>query len=264
MNAFITLIFVLLLLSVSNKDNINSDTGNEVTFTIIYDNTSAEPDYEADWGFSCLIEGKEKTILFDTGTKPKIFRDNLKKLNIDLSKVDLVVISHNHGDHTGGIPVVLEKRKDLPIYVPASIEKDFLSAYPVCKGLSIGVSESIELCDGAVLTGEMGDQIKEHSLIIDTPKGLVVVCGCSHQGITNILDRTKELSDKKIHLVFGGFHLMRHSDKEVSSIINHFKESGVEYCGATHCTGERAIEQFAEAYGDHFVKMGAGRKIVIQ
>ena len=109
----------------------------------------------------------------------------------------------------------------------------------------------------------MGDQIKEQSLIIETSKGLVVVCGCSHQGISNILTRTKELSGQDIYLVFGGFHLLRHTEDEVNQIIDDFRTAGVEFCGATHCTGKNAIEQFSEAYGDHFVAMGSGKKMVI-
>ena len=105
----------------------------------------------------------------------------------------------------------------------------------------------------------MGVQIKEQSLIINADKGLIIVTGCSHQGIVEILRRAKELFDRPIHLVFGGFHLGAKSDAELQEIIRHFKELGVERCGATHCTGDRAIELFKEAFGDHYVPMGTGR-----
>ncbi|MFC2124823.1 MBL fold metallo-hydrolase [Bacteroidota bacterium] len=263
MITIISLIYSIILFSVFSPDPLSSQTEDQITFTVIYDNTSISPEYRGDWGFACLIEGKDKTILFDTGTKPEVFKHNLEKLNIDLDKVDVIVISHNHGDHTGGLPVILEKRKDLSVYVPASVENDFLSKFPEFKGFSIGVNNSIELCKGATLTGEMGDQIKEHSLIIDTSKGLVVVCGCSHQGVENVIKKTKKLSKKQIYLVFGGFHMLEHSKKQVNQIIEEFKEAEVQYCGATHCTGDDVIKMFADAYGDHFVEMGSGRKIVI-
>jgi len=263
MITLISLSLPLALLTLNLTDPTLPKTNGEVTFTVIYDNTTSDPAYKCDWGFACLIEGKDKTILFDTGTKPDIFRENLEKLNIDLNKVDLVVISHNHGDHTGGLPVVLEKRKDLPVYIPASVEDDFLIKYPEFNGHTMRVDKPVKLCIGATLTGEMGKRIKEHSLIVETSKGLVVVCGCSHQGIVEIIKRTKELSDQPIHLVFGGFHLMDHSDQQVKGIIREFKKADVEYCGATHCTGDKQIKLFAEAYGDHYVPIGSGRKIII-
>ena len=77
----------------------------------------------------------------------------------------------------------------------------------------------------------MGDAIKEQSLIIDTPKGLIIVTGCSHQGIVNILKRAKDVLDRPIHLVFGGFHLGNKSEAEVQEIIANFKELKVEKCG---------------------------------
>ena len=263
MNALFSVLSILAILSISMKEIAIHQIDDQVTFTVIYDNTSSSPEYEADWGFACLIEGKEKTILFDTGSNPNIFRENLEKLNIDLNMIDLVVISHNHGDHTGGLPVILEKRNDMPLYIPASVEDNFLARFSKFESQSIGVSNSIKLCDGAILTGEMGDRLKEQSLIIETPKGLVVVCGCSHQGVDNILKRTKELSVQEIYLLFGGFHLLRHSEDQVDGIINEFRKAGVKFCGATHCTGENAIEMFSEAYGDNFVPMGSGKKIVI-
>lgn len=264
MNALFPVLYFLAILSIPMKKIAIHQIDDQVTFTVIYDNTSFSSEYEADWGFACLIEGKEKTILFDTGSNPKIFRENLEKLNIDLNLVDFVVISHNHGDHTGGLPVIFERRNDMPLYIPASVEDNFLATYSEFESQSIGVSNSVKLCNGALLTGEMGERLKEQSLIIETPKGLVVVCGCSHQGVDNILKKAKELSDQDIYLVFGGFHLLRHSEDQVDGIIKEFRKAGVKFCGATHCTGENAIEMFSEAYGNNFVPMGSGKKIVIQ
>lgn len=256
-------IFVLLtiLCSMTVLNSSLAQTNNRVTFTIIYDNYEFSDPYIGDWGFSCLIEGKDKTILFDTGTKPEVFRKNLENLNVDIDKIDLIVISHNHGDHTGGLPVILEKRKDLPLYIPASVEENFLQKYQEFKGHTIAVSEPVELCDGVLITGEMGITIKEQSLLIETDKGLVIVTGCSHQGVDNIVKKATQLSDEKIYLLFGGFHLLRHSEKEIEDIIDIFLSSGVQKCGATHCTGEEATIMIKEAYGENFVTIGAGNKI---
>jgi 7,8-dihydropterin-6-yl-methyl-4-(beta-D-ribofuranosyl)aminobenzene 5'-phosphate synthase len=239
----------------------SAQTKEQVTFTVVYDNYKFADPYIGDWGFSCLIEGKDKTILFDTGTKPDIFKKNLENLNIDINKIDLIVISHNHGDHTGGLPVILDKRKDLPLYIPASVENKFLERFHEYQGHTIPVTEPIELCDGAYLTGEMGSMIKEQSLLVETEKGLVIVTGCSHQGVENIVKKATQLSDEKIYLLFGGFHLLRHSDKEIKNIIDIFLSEGVQKCGATHCTGDEAIIMMKEVYGKDFVTIGAGNKI---
>ena len=109
----------------------------------------------------------------------------------------------------------------------------------------------------------MGDQIKEQSLIVDSPKGLIIVTGCSHQGIVNIIKKTVEELDKPIYLVFGGFHLLRHSEEEIKGIISEFHKLGVEKCGPTHCTGETAIAMFKADYGENFMSIGTGKTIVV-
>ena len=182
---------------------------------------------------------------------------NVKKLGVDLNKVDMVVLSHDHGDHTGGLATVLGIKSDVSVYFPVSFPEGFASG----AAKTVRVDDPVKLCEYGSLTGEMGTEIKEQSLILDTKEGIVVVTGCSHQGIVSIVEKAKALTGKPIHLVFGGFHLMRHSEKAVDEIISRFKELGVQNVGATHCTGDRAIAQFKEAFGDHYVPMGVGKRM---
>lgn len=228
-------------------------------FTILYDNYLYKEGTKPDWGFSCLIEGAEKAILFDTGTNPEILMHNIGQLEVDLKKVDLIVISHEHHDHTGGLNRVLEKNHEVSVYLPVSFPYEFVRNVEASKAEVISVDEPVEICQNVYSTGEMGDQIKEQSLILNTDKGLIIVTGCSHQGIVAILKRAKELFDRPIHLVFGGFHLGAKSNAELEEIIRNFKEIGVEKCGATHCTGDKAIGMFKEAFGENYVPMGTGR-----
>jgi len=79
--------------------------------------------------------------------------------------------------------------------------------------------DSVQICVNCYLTGELGSSIKEQSLIIDTKNGTVVITGCSHPGIVNIVKRAKELLDKDVYMVFGGFHLMNHSNEMIAGII---------------------------------------------
>ena len=114
------LFFIILLTNQCSISCPNNETEEKENFkmTILYDNYVFIDGTKSDWGFACLIEGTEKTILFDTGTKSDVLWHNIKKLNADLSKVEQIVISHNHGDHTGGLKSVLEKKSDVTVYLP--------------------------------------------------------------------------------------------------------------------------------------------------
>jgi len=232
-------------------------------FTVLYDNYLHREGTKTDWGFSCLIEGTEKTVLFDTGTQPQILMHNVGVLKADLKKVDLIVISHNHGDHTGGLFAALERNPNVTVFFPVSFPPEFGRRVENLKAKAQTVDKPVEICRNVYLTGEMGDAIKEQSLVIDSPKGLVIVTGCSHQGIVSILRRAKEILDKPIYLVFGGFHLGNKSGTEMQEIIAAFKELKVEKCGATHCTGDARIAMFKKAFGENYVTMGTGRIIEV-
>jgi 7,8-dihydropterin-6-yl-methyl-4-(beta-D-ribofuranosyl)aminobenzene 5'-phosphate synthase len=231
--------------------------------TILYDNYVFTEGTKSDWGFACLIKGTKKTILFDTGTKSDVLWHNVEKLNADLGKVEQIVISHNHGDHTGGLQSVLERNPDVSVFFPMSCAHEFTNSVEGTGAKVVAVEQPLKICENVYLTGEMGDEIKEQSLILDTPKGLVIITGCSHQGIVNILKKAREIVDKDIYLVFGGFHLLRHTDEQVKEIIEEFKSLGVKQCGGTHCTGDKAIAMFKEAFGENYVQMGVGRVIEI-
>jgi len=237
---------------------------NPIKITILYDNYVYTEGTKSHWGFSCLIEGTEKTILFDTGWKPEILKNNIEKTGADIKKVRQIVISHNHGDHTGGVFSILDENPDVTVFLPYSFSYDFVRRVEERNAEVITVSKPLEICSNVYLTGEMGDQIKEHSLILNTHKGLVIIAGCSHQGIVNILKKAKEILKKEIYLVCGGFHLLHHSPAEVRDIIREFKELGVRYCGPTHCTGTHVIELFKEAFKDNYLQMGTGKVIRIE
>lgn len=273
-NLIIVILLFSFALSFSKQENINNAQSlnlksqktdkknmgetNTMKFTILYDNYVFKQGTKSDWGFSCLIEGMEKTILFDTGTKRNILIYNISQMKVVLNEIDQIVISHNHRDHTGGLISVLEKNCNVSVYLPESFPDSFIKQVEEKGAKIVMVSEPVEICKDVFSTGEMGFQIKEQGLILDTPKGLVVVVGCSHPGIVEMLERAKEVLNKNIYLVFGGFHLRRYTDQQVKEIIYRFKKLGVTKVGATHCTGDRAIALFKEAYGENYVQIGTG------
>lgn len=253
------LIFLMALVVFSGA----AGAADEFRVTILYDNTVFTPGTKADWGFACLIEGADKTILFDTGTKPDIFRHNLETLGIDVKKVDQVVISHEHGDHTGGLWSFLEKRTGIPVYFPASFSSGFGRRVDSAGAAAVRVTDPREICRDVWVTGEIKGPANELGIILNTSQGLVVITGCAHPGIADMVKNARKTLNEDVYFVFGGFHLMEHSKAEVDAIIAQFADAGVRKCGATHCTGEQQIEWFRQAYGENFEGMGAGRIVRI-
>lgn len=260
MKNFLALSFAICFIFISSVFPVDKSP---ITITILYDNYIFTEGTQTDWGFSCLIKGTEKTILFDTGTRPDILLHNIKTLKVNPKDVELVALSHIHQDHTGGLSAFLKENSKVSVYVPISFPDNFKKRVEATGAKIVSVDKPVAICNGVFSTGEMGTTIKEHGLILDTKKGLVFITGCAHPGIVGMVRRAKEVLDKDIYMVFGGFHLMQKSDAEMKEIIQQFKELGVLKVGATHCTGDHQIELFKKAYGENFVQMGVGRVIEI-
>jgi len=233
-----------------------------LTVTIISDNYAADPACGAEWGFSCLIKSLRKTILFDAGTREDLFLKNAEALKVDLSRIDLTVLSHFHGDHTGGLDAALRKRPGLTFYVPVDKHERALllaKGWEDAGGKVIPVGQPLDLGEGLWLTGTMGEVSQEQALVIDTSRGLIIITGCAHPGIVGIVEKARQITGRPLAAVLGGFHLLETSDAEIGRIIGRFKELSVARVGATHCTGDKAIALFRKAYRDRFIELGAGR-----
>jgi 7,8-dihydropterin-6-yl-methyl-4-(beta-D-ribofuranosyl)aminobenzene 5'-phosphate synthase len=245
---------------------ITADNGIEapVTVKVIYDNYVKTEGLESDWGFAILIEGLEKTILFDTGAKPDIFASNFEKMGLDAATIDFLVISHEHGDHISGIPAFVKMKKDLPVIIPYSFSESFKKRMADLSLEPILVKKPAEICENLYTSGEFDFQIAEQSLVLNTKKGLVVMTGCSHPGIVEMLKEIRTTFNKNIYMVFGGFHLLQKSDREMNEIISEMKTLGVVKCGATHCTGEKQIRMFKDAFGENYFELGVGNTIILE
>ena len=229
----------------SNQEGLSSLTSSDgivkpVTVRVIYDNYARVDSLTADWGYSIVIEGLEKTILFDTGTKPDIFASNFRKMGIDASEIDFLVLSHEHGDHTGGISSFVTMKTDIPVIIPHSFTMAFKKRMDSLGLKPLLVKEPAMICEDLYTSGEFDFPLAEQALVLDTKQGLVVMTGCSHPGIVEMLKEIKTSFNKNIYMVFGGFHLMEKSEEEMDTIISGMKALGVVKCGATHCTGDRA------------------------
>jgi 7,8-dihydropterin-6-yl-methyl-4-(beta-D-ribofuranosyl)aminobenzene 5'-phosphate synthase len=232
-----------------------------LTLTIIYDNNAYDPRLKTAWGFSCLIEYRGQVILFDTGGDFRTLLANMATLGIDPGQIKAIVLSHIHGDHTGGLSGILEIASGgLTVFVPQSFPTRFKEAVRLRARL-VEVREPREIGEEVYTTGELGAGIIEQSLVVRTDEGLVVVTGCAHPGIVEIVRKARALSGEKVCLVLGGFHLGGKSQREIEGIISEFRRLGVRKAAPCHCTGEQAIMMFRQEYGEDFIQAGVGKVI---
>jgi len=232
-----------------------------IVITVIYDNVEPREGFEADWGFSCVIEGCGNTILFDTGARGDIFLRNLSAAGFSPGDIELIVVSHEHRDHFGGLHGFLEQNSDVRVYLPESFSKDLKERTAErCSGI-VEVAGPVEIVPGVFSSGDMVGPVREQSLAVVTSGGTLVVTGCAHPGVGRMVSRASEVTGRRTLLVMGGFHLGGASKKRLGEIAATFEENGVVYCGASHCTGESSIEFFAALYGERYIELGAGTVI---
>ena len=266
--------------------------------TIIYDAFGKDPAMTKDWGFSALVEIAGKRILFDTGNDHDIFAANVKAKAIDLTSLDFVVMSHRHADHMAGLSYVLSVNPKVKIYAPkegfgiygSSLPSSFYrkdQALPpetryydgkppeiikfgtAWQGGNIElIDKTTEIAPGITLIALVSDspgtkELKELSLAVNTPEGMVLVVGCSHPGIERIVREAAGINPK-IRLIAGGFHLVVAPDDVIATVVASLKNTfNVEYIAPGHCTGEPTFAALKQAFGDRYIYAGVGTTLAL-
>jgi len=210
-----------------------------VKITIVYDDKVWKEGLEADWGFSCLVQVRTQKILFDTGANGRILLSNMKKLSINPLSINQIFISHCHHDHIGGLSDFLEVNNEVRLYVPATITP------PREMKNVIRIRKATKIHDNIFSTGILNGV--EQSLVVKAERGLVLVVGCSHPGVRNILNTAARWG--KPYALIGGLHGFRQF-----SLI-----SEMEIVCPVHCTQYKS--QIERNYPEKYVKGGAGRAI---
>lgn len=264
--------------------------------TILYDAFGKMPGMRKDWGYSAFIEHAGKRILFDTGNDPGVFAHNVRTAGADLAKLDFVIVSHRHLDHTAGLHHLLSVNPRVRIYAPKEAfgvfgsalpskfyrkhdslpaemryydgrpadTLDFGAAWP--QGNFVMVDSTLEVAPGVHVIALVSDavgtrELRELSLALETPSGMVVVAGCSHPGIERIVAAAAGV-DRRVHLVFGGFHLPAAPDDDIARIAVALRETyRVERVAPGHCTGEPAFYHFRRLWNRGYTYAGVGSVI---
>ncbi len=233
-----------------------------IKLSVLYDNVSYKKEMATYWGFSCAVQGLDKTILFDTGMYESTLMSNMLKLGIDPHQIDELVISHDHPDHVGGAMKFLENSSDINVSLVKSFGSSFKTEVKK-RGLNLReINQPCLITKNSFSTGEMKNFTKnEHSLVIRTNKGSIIITGCAHPGVTEIAEQTKKITNEEVLLIMGGFHIMNDLGTKTKKIVHQLKDLGVKFIAPSHCTGREAIEIFSKAYGPKFINSGVGRII---
>lgn len=266
--------------------------------TILYDAFGNAENLKKDWGFSILIEYSGKKILFDTGNNAKIFADNARAMRVDLKDLDFVVISHRHGDHTSGLNYLLQVNPKVKIYAPAepfgvfgsrlpkgfyknvdtlpnsmryfngTEPEAFASGSPWPDANFVFVESTTEVAPGIFLIPTVSNvkgtlELRELTLAINTPQGLVLVVGCSHPGVEEILSAASTVNSH-VHLLLGGLHLVKTPDAEIERLATALHEKWkIDRIAPGHCTGEPAFAKLRQVFGASYLYAGVGSRLEI-
>lgn len=236
---------------------------NSVKVTTLVDNDVWKRGLASSWGLSLYVEidsGEERhRILMDTSGSYDALFSNARKLEVDLSDVEAIFVSHWHLDHCGCLSHVLPLlRQQTAVYVP-STNPSGIRTIREAEGTPIVCSDPVFLIEGVMSTGEMIGGVSEHSLVINLrDKGLVVLSGCAHPGIINIVKRAQQVSGiSTVYAVIGGFHIS--SKREGAHVAEFLQKLGVQLVSPCHCTGVNAKNAIADIMKDNFVKNGSGQ-----
>lgn len=238
----------------------------------------------AEHGLSFLVETGNKKILFDCSAG-KAARRNARKMNVSLKDVDYVVLSHSHYDHAGGYPDMAKHGVRAPLitgpqffeekyaqdggkyaYLGCGFGRDFLKreriTHRVCeKNITLfpgchvvgGFERKYEFekaparfvrqTAAGMVSDDFADEI---CLVIESEKGLVVIVGCSHPGILNMIETIRNRFGRQVYAVFGGSHLVEADEDRLSMTMDILRDMGIDIAGFNHCTGDAALKRMEE------------------
>ncbi len=259
----------------------------ELEIITLVENIAYRQGTKGEHGLSFILKTHDKQILFDTG-QSDLLLSNARQLDIDLTKVDCVVISHGHYDHTGGLESFFKINPHAPVYVKsATFEPKYSKSTGQVRAIGMQpdlltafrerfhfVKEKVELAsglwivpsieshypfeqpsskmlverDGKTIPDDFSDEL---FMFFDHPKGLTIMSGCSHRGVLNICQTALNVAThKSIRMLLGGTHLKGASSGKIEQTLEAFEPFQIQQFGLCHCTGLTPFMAFKQKYGD--------------
>ncbi|MDQ0286930.1 7,8-dihydropterin-6-yl-methyl-4-(beta-D-ribofuranosyl)aminobenzene 5'-phosphate synthase [Desulfofundulus luciae] len=269
-----------------------------VKITVLSENTVGLPlGLSGEWGLALLVETAGTKVLFDTGERGNILA-NAAALGINLQEVDALVMSHGHYDHSGGMRDFLRLRGRLPVYVHPdffalhyvsqpreqyigvpfrqeeleSLGADFIfeqEPQQIAPGLwvsgEVPRKTTFEKGDSRLFSLENDNKVADPfrddmSLYCVTDEGVVIILGCAHAGVVNIVEHARQVTGiDRIYGIIGGTHLGPASKEQQEATIAYLKNLDLKFLAANHCTGLPVAARLAAIFGPtfHFAPAGA-------
>jgi 7,8-dihydropterin-6-yl-methyl-4-(beta-D-ribofuranosyl)aminobenzene 5'-phosphate synthase len=269
---------------------------------VLVEDTSSGSDFRSEHGLSLYIETQGIKILFDMGASD-LFLENARKMGIEIADIDLAVISHGHYDHGGGLRSFLEKNEKAKVYINGKafenhyskaveqykyigLDKDLQKnsrivltndVFPISDNLilfsNVAGDELLSSCNSSLYAKKSGsiepdDFEHEQSLLIKENDKLVLIAGCAHRGIVNIIKSSIPLKCRQPDYVIGGLHLYNHSKGisedawTVNKIGDFLKETG-SMCYTGHCTGAESYYILKKTMGAYIQYLSTGSVVKI-
>ena len=227
---------------------------------VVFDNRATNSAFKCGWGYSVFL--RPYGLLFDTGSEPASLLHNLSLAGISLTELNTVFLSHFHWDHAGGLLGLLSRlEKPLKVVLHRGFSPRFAAEVARLGGEVVFLDEEGPFGEGLFTTGALEAPTPEAALIL--PAEGLLLTGCAHPGIRELVLLAGRLLGRPPSLVMGGFHLLNRPKKEVLSLAHELKALGVKRLAPSHCTGEKAERVLAEVFGDDFLWVGAGSRLLV-
>lgn len=269
----------------------------DVDISILVENSTPIPDLIGEYGFAALVKVNDQAFLFDTGLGQALF-NNAAHMGIKLDELTDLVISHGHFDHTGAVLPFLQTGSPKTVYChPHSFTRRYSMVGQSRREISalftreqvrqsggrlVLTEQFTAIHPGVYLTGTVPrqnsfEQIENHffaeidgelvpdqleddmSMVIDHPGGLIIISGCAHAGMVNIIDYARQQTgNNKVQAFIGGTHLMGASNERLQQTISYLQDQPVEQLVLCHCTGFYATSTLYQALGQQVIKGETG------
>lgn len=272
-----------------------------MVITTLVENTSLLKEFKCKHGLSLHIKTNKHNILFDLGSNG-LFIENAIKLNIDISDVDILVISHGHKDHGGALKLFLQHNSKAKIYINKDAFNKYYTSVLGALKFYVGLDDRLQFNERIIFTEDIfqidediclfsnvpkkyetsnlndslfikidgkyykDDFTHEQSLLIRENDKYILIAGCAHKGIVNIIDKAEEIMDSNLSTVIGGFHLFNPVNKKseslefISNIAKNLNNKNTIFY-TCHCTGNKAFNILKENLKDKIMYLSTGQVI---